>query len=70
MSTTHTVIETKTKKFLDALEKVTHFEPREPGKKLYDLGLLIRQPGVALSPEDVASLLPKGNAITYKLDNP
>lgn len=56
--------------FFQNLEKVTHFEPREPQKLLFDLGLVIFEPHTKIKAKDIYNLLPKGRGIFLEVDNP
>lgn len=54
---------------LQALEKVTHFDPHEPQKKLFDLGLIIKEDS-SFSPEDLLNFFPSDKLLSFSLDNP
>lgn len=56
--------------FLLAVEKVTHSEPYEPQKQLFDLGLVIFESESKLNAKDIYNCLPKGKAIFFELNNP
>lgn len=58
------------KEFFEVLEKVSHFEPAEPNKKFFDLGLVIFEPNSSISAKKVYKLLPNGKALSHILDNP
>lgn len=57
--------------FFEVLEKVSApSDLREPGKLVFDLGLVIFEPESSLEVYDVFDLLPKGKAQFFKLENP
>jgi len=57
--------------FFEALEKVKFpSDPREPGKLVYDLGLIVFESPLSPKTGDVYNLFPEGKTRLYKLDNP
>ncbi len=57
--------------FFEVLEKVsTPSDSREPGKLVFDMGLVIFEPTVSLKADSVFNLLPKGKSRLFKLNNP
>ena len=55
--------------FFEALEKNTSFDSREPNKILADSGLIILKKSNSAAVKSVLDALPKGKAVTMKLDN-
>jgi len=56
--------------FFDVLEKVSApSDPREPGKLVFDLGLVIFEPNSPFEAEDIFSLFPKGKSRLFRLNN-
>lgn len=70
MTTTTTKQKKEIKEFFEVLEKVSHFEPAEPNKKLFDLGLVIFEQNSSIGAKKVYKLLPEGKALFHILDNP
>jgi len=71
MATTNvSVKKDEVRDFFEALEKVSHFEPREPAKQLFDLGLIIFEKGSRLSAEDIFQFLPEGKGALYIINDP
>jgi len=57
--------------FFEVLEKVsTPSDPREPGKLVFDMGLVIFESTSSLKTESVFNLLPKGKSRLFELNNP
>jgi|GEM_PF-2717345 len=59
----------KIKEFFKTLEKVRHFEPLEPGRSLFDLGLVVFEPKIGLQGEHIYNSLSKEKAIFFQLND-
>jgi len=57
--------------FVEILEKVSApSDPREAGKLVFDLGLVIFEKNSSLRTKDIFDFLPKGKSRLFKLNNP
>ncbi len=58
------------KDFFQAVQRVTHADPREPARQLYDMGLIIQERGTkTCTPITLDALLGQGRAHYFTLQN-